>query len=106
MKQNLRQDRLYTRYAFSAVATIIGNSLAAMPAHVTNISFGGCRLGANSQIPAGIAITLKIYTSSEYFEATATVLHSTVNGVSVRFDKISPESMLVLVKWIDAAKSA
>ena len=106
MKENLRQDRLYSRYAFSAAATIIGNSLAAMPAHVTNISFGGCRLGANGQLPIGIAITLKIYTSSEYFEAAATVVHSTVNEMSVRFDKISPESMLVLVKWIDAAKLA
>ena len=105
MKQNLREDRLYTRYAFSAAATVVGSSLAATPAQVTNISFGGCRLGANGQLPAGIAITLKIYTSSEYFEAAATVVHSTANGMSVRFDKISPESMLVLVKWIDAAKS-
>jgi hypothetical protein len=43
--------RRYTRYAFSADASIIDDAGHEIPAHVTDISFGGCRLcGVASRI--------------------------------------------------------
>jgi PilZ domain len=97
--------RLCTRYAFEALAKII-TSDTELPSRVTNISFGGCRLVTNGLLPPGAAITVKIRTPTDSFAATAKVIHSTANDVGVMFDKISPESLLVLQKLIDAAKSA
>jgi hypothetical protein len=100
-----RESRLYTRYAFDAHAEII-TSEAELPSRVTNISFGGCRLLTNALLPSGATIAIKIRTPTDSFAATAKVIHSTANDVGVMFDQISPESLLVLQKLIDAAKSA
>jgi PilZ domain len=99
------ENRLYTRYAFEAHAEIITLD-AELSSRVTNISFGGCRLLTTSVLPAGATITVKIRTPTHSFVATAKVIHSTANDVGVMFDKIGPESLLVLQKLIDAAKSA
>jgi PilZ domain-containing protein len=100
-----REKRLYTRYAFEAHAEII-TSDTELPSRVTNISFGGCRLLTNGLLPAGATITVKIRTPTDSFAATAKVVHSTANDAGVMFDKISAESLLVLQKLIDVAKSA
>jgi hypothetical protein len=100
-----RENRLYTRYAFEAHAEII-TSDAELPSRVTNISFGGCRLLTNGLLPTGATITIKIRTPTDSFAATAKVMHSTANDVGVMFDKIGPEFLSVLQKWINVAKSA
>jgi PilZ domain len=105
---NKRPDappRLTTRYAFEANAEIITLDTE-LPSRVTNISFGGCRLLTTGLLPTGATITIKIRTPTHSFVATAKVIHSTANDVGVMFDKIGPESLLVLQKLIDAAKSA
>jgi hypothetical protein len=100
-----REKRFYTRYPFEAHAEIITSDVE-LPSRVTNISFGGCRLLTDGLLPAGATITIKIRTPTASFAATAKVMHSTANDVGVMFDKISPESLSVLQKLIDTAKSA
>jgi PilZ domain len=51
----LGKNRLYTRYPFTAEAKI-SSSGAVMPARVTNISFGGCRLLTNGRVPVNTAL--------------------------------------------------
>jgi hypothetical protein len=99
----VRPQRLYTRYAFSAHAVIIDNSGAEIPGHVTNISFGGCRLFAIGQFPLGTEVTIKFHKSTDYFEATATVAHSAATDVGVIFGNFREFSLLVLRKWIRVA---
>lgn len=101
----LWKNRLYTRYPFTAEAEI-NSSGAVMPARVTNISFGGCRLLTNGRVPVGDALTIKIHTPTDSFEATTKVVHSTENEAGVIFDQVSPQSLFVLQKWIRAAQSA
>jgi PilZ domain len=100
-----RENRFYTRYHFKADAKV-SVSDAAISAQVMNISFGGCRLLINSHLNVGAAITLKIHTPAEFFESTAKVVHSVEKEAGVMFDKVGPESLLVLEKWIGAAKAA
>jgi PilZ domain len=101
----LPEKRLYTRYSFTAEAEISGSG-AVMSSQVMNISFGGCRLLLHGRLEVGATVTIKIHTPTESFEATAKAVHSTENEAGVMFDKISPESLFVLQKWINAAKSA
>lgn len=98
-------NRLYTRYPFAAAAEIIDDSGAQQPSQVTNISFGGCRLITNRQLSMGAKLTVKIHTSTESFEAKATVVHSTATEAGVMFGTISAESLFVLQKWIHDAKA-
>jgi hypothetical protein len=99
------RKRLYTRYIFTADAEI-GISGVATSAKVMNISFGGCRLLINGYLEVGAAITIKIRTLSDSFEATAKVVHVAEHEAGVMFDKFTPLSLFVLQKWINAAKSA
>lgn len=105
MAQDWRQTRLYTRYPFSAAAEIVSSG-AQMPSLVVNISFGGCRLLSERPLPVGTAITLTIRTPTDAFEATAKVAYSSKSDAGVMFDKVSPQSLLVLRKWISAASEA
>jgi hypothetical protein len=97
------RERLYTRYAFSAAGEILDSSGTGMRSAVTNISYGGCRLLTQTQLPLGAAITVKIQTATEQFEATARVVHSTPSDAGVMFGDIAAASLFVLRKWIDAA---
>jgi hypothetical protein len=71
--------RLYTRYSFSAAAEIVDGSGARLRTRVTNISYGGCRLLTQGQLRFGTAVTVKIYTPTDNFEAPAKVAHATAN---------------------------
>lgn len=97
------RERLYTRYPFSAAGEILDGSGAGMPSAVTNISYGGCRLLTQRQLPLGAAITVKIHAGTEQFEAAANVVHSTPSEAGVMFGDIAARSLFVLGKWIEAA---
>jgi len=97
------RERLYTRYPFSAAGEIVSGSGAGMRSAVTNISYGGCRLLTQTQLPLGAAITVKIHTPTEQFEAAAKVVHSTPTDAGLMFGDIAAQSLFVLRKWIDAA---
>lgn len=98
-------NRLYTRYPFSAAAEIIDNSGAQMPSRVTNIGFGGCRLIATGRLSIGAEVTVKIRTSTEYFESTAAVIHSTATDLGVMFHNVGAVYFTALRRWISAMSS-
>ena len=97
------RERLYTRYPFSAAGEILDGSGEGTPSAVTNISYGGCRLLTQRQLRLGAAITVKIQTATDQFEAAAKVVHSTPGDAGVMFGDIAAQSLFVLRKWIDAA---
>ena len=101
-----RRDRLYTRYAFSAVAEIIDTSGAQMPSRVSNVSFGGCRLLASGKLRVGAEVRVKIHLAADDFEAPAQVVHSTATDAGVMFHNIAPAFLNVLHRWISAARAA
>ena len=92
--------RLCTRYAFAAAATIIDSGGLETPAQVTNISVGGCRLSTNARVSVGASVVIKIQVATDCFEARANVVHRAEDSVGVMFHNESPESLLVLNKWI------
>ena len=96
--------RLYERYDFSGSAVIIDASGAQMGAHVSNISYGGCRLLTNSRLPIAIQVTVKIRALDAELEAPAKVVHSTDNDAGVMFGKLTTEALFVLQKWIQEAR--
>ena len=97
------RERLYTRFPFSATGEIVAGPAVGMRSAVTNISYGGCRLLTSTQLPLGAAITVKIQTASEQFEAAAKVVHSTPSDAGLMFGDIAAQSLFVLRRWIDAA---
>ena len=97
------RERLYTRFPFSAAGEVVDGPSAGMRGAITNISYGGCRLLTSTQLPLGAAITVKIQTASEQFEAAAKVVHSTPSDAGLMFGDIAAQSLFVLRKWIDAA---
>ena len=100
----MRPQRLYTRYGFSATATIVHSPGVEIPAKVTNISVGGCRLLSSTvQIAVGMRVIIKIQKGSDYFEAPANVVHRAEDSIGVMFHNESQQSFLVLNKWIQEA---
>ena len=101
--ERMQPQRLYTRYSFSAPATITHTPGVEIPAEVTNISVGGCRLLSGVQIAVGMRVIIKIQKGSDYFEAPAKVVHCTEGGIGVMFHNENPQSFLVLTKWVHEA---
>ena len=97
------RERLYARYSFSATAEIVDDSGAGASASVTNISYGGCRLLTQRQLPLGAGVTVRIRTARDRFEATAKVVHSTPGDAGLMFGHVDPPSLLTLREWIEAA---
>ena len=106
MGPDQRRDRLYTRYAFSAVAEIVDTSGAQMPSRVSNISFGGCRLLSSGKLRVGAEVKVKVHLAADDFEAPAQVVHSTATETGVMFHNIGPAFLNVLHRWISAARAA
>ena len=97
--------RLYNRYPFSASGTITDNSGLEIPAQVTNISVGGCRLITTSgRLLIGERVTVRIRRDKDYFEAPANVAHCAEDRVGVMFHNETTQSWLVLTKWVEEAK--
>lgn len=99
------RERLYTRYPFSATGEIVAGTGAGMRGSITNISYGGCRLLTQQQLPFGAGITVRIQTATEQFEAAAKVVHSTPDAAGLMFGDVAAQSLFVLRKWIDAASA-
>lgn len=98
-----RKQRLYTRYAFSASASIIDSSGAEIPAQVTTIGAGGCRLVTNARFPIGERVNVRIQKGEDCFESPAQVAHCAEDGMGVMFHNESTQSLLILVKWLQQA---
>ena len=96
--------RLYNRYPFSASGTITDDSGLEIPAQMTNISVGGCRLITSARLSIGERVTVRVRRDKDYFEAPANVVHCAEDGVGVMFHNESTQSLRVLTKWVQEAK--
>ena len=96
--------RLYERYDFSASAVITDPSGIELPARVSNISYGGCRLLTKRKFTIGAEVIVKIQALEEEFEAPAKVVHSGDTDMGVMFGKLTSDALFVLQKWIAEAR--
>jgi hypothetical protein len=96
------RKRLYTRYPFSASATVADDSSVEIPAQVTTIGAGGCRLVTSARFSVGARVTVRIRKDKDYFEAPANVAHCAEDGMGLMFHGESTESLRVLIKWLKA----
>lgn len=73
---------------------------------VSELSANGCYIDEQNPFPNGTIVTLKIFSESELFEATAKVLYAHPNlGMGLVFQDVSLRSGAVLRKWLLAAKA-
>ena len=98
--------RLYTRYLFSASATVADVSGMEIPAQVTTIGAGGCRLVTSARFSVGARVIVRIRRDKDYFEAPANVAHCAEDGLGLMFHNEGPESLRVLLKWLQQAKES
>jgi PilZ domain len=98
--------RMYTRYEFSAPAEIEDSSGSRVPAKVTNISYGGCRVLIQRRMVIRAPVVVRIKTQTEAFEAHAQVAHSGAEDAGLVFGDMAPQSLLVLRKWIQGMRTS
>jgi PilZ domain len=96
-----RLKRRHERYdEFSASAVITDSSGAQVPALVSDISPGGCRLMANRTFPIAAEVRIRILGDNGDLEGLATVVHSSDAGTGVMFGNLTPDALFVLQKWL------
>jgi len=67
----------------------------------------GAYLALPDPFSKGASIRIKIRTQREFFQADATVAHSTHGlGMGVMFQAVSPRFLIVLREWLFEAQSA
>ena len=102
VSQSPANRRRAVRYAFSATAEV-SQSVHANPlyARVTEIGLHGCFLDMKDPLPAGVQVFIKIFTRSDFFESSATVIYAKPgHGVGVSFTEISRHFHSTLQKWL------
>jgi PilZ domain len=100
--QPYAERRRTIRYPFSANAEV-SQSVHANPvyARVSEIGLHGCFLDMKDPLPVGAQIFIKIFTRSDFFESSATVIYAQANhGVGVAFTEISRHFHSTLQKWL------
>jgi hypothetical protein len=90
------------RFPFVANAEVREtNSDTQINARVTEISIYGCYLDMINPCPVGTAVSIKIFTQSDFFETSASVVYSHPNlGVGLTFRDVSPHFLPTLQKWL------
>jgi hypothetical protein len=101
------EQRRSPRFPFVAVAEVTEKeSGGALVTRVSELSANGCYIDEQNPFPSGTIVTLKIFSESELFEATARVLYAHPNlGMGLVFQDVSLRSGAVLRKWLLAAKA-
>jgi PilZ domain len=98
-----KENRRSPRYPFVARAEIgeVNDSGFRIHAQTTEISLNGCFLDMANPLPVGQQIFVKIFTASDYFEASATVVYSQPNiGIGVEFHDVSRHFQPTLQRWL------
>jgi hypothetical protein len=97
------ENRRSTRYSFVARAEIgeMNDGGFRIHARTTEISLNGCFLDMANPLPEGQQIFVKIFTASDYFEASGTVVYSQPNiGVGIEFHDVSRHFQPTLQRWL------
>jgi len=105
---SMSQERRCThRYPFVATAEVEGAAGGTRCARVRDLSMAGAYLALPGPFSKGASIRIKIRTQKEFFQADATVAHSTHGlGMGVMFQAVSPRFLIVLREWLFEAQSA
>jgi len=91
------------RWPFEARAELHPENTGRILTQVKEISLHGCYLEF-SPLPKGTRVLVKIFASSDFFEANATVIFSQPNmGLGLVFRDVRPYFLLVLQKWLTQA---
>jgi hypothetical protein len=103
-----KQERRRTaRFPFVASAKIIdAESDTRIFTRISDLSLHGCHLDMPSPIPQGTTVFTKIWTGTDFFEADSTVVYQRASlGIGLTFRHVEPQRLLVLKKWLLAAKN-
>src|SRR5260221_9356058 len=105
--QSSREVRCARRYPSVATAQVQG-AIGVRSARLRNLSIAGANLAMPNPFSKGASIRIKISTRStqrEFFQADATVAHSTYGlGMGVMFRAVSPPFLIVLQQWLSQAQ--
>jgi hypothetical protein len=98
-------QRRTPRFPFSAAAVVTRMDTGASEStRVNELSLYGCYLDTRTPLPRGARVTVKINTSSEFFEAAATVVYSQPSmGMGVAFRDVKPVFLATLQQWLRQA---
>ena len=101
------EKRRNPRFPFIAEAEVAEQgSSGKLLTRVSELSVNGCYIDEQNPFPSGTIVTLKIFSESEVFDATAKVLYAHPNlGMGLVFQEISLHSGAVLREWLLAAKA-
>lgn len=90
------------RYAFSASAEIVEKATGKRTyAKVTEIGLFGCYLEIANYLPSGTLVTVKLYTTSDFFEAEAMVVYSRPDsGAGLAFREVKAHFVPTLQGWL------
>ena len=100
--EGARERRQTPRYAFSASAEIVEKATGKRTyAKVTEIGLFGCYVEIENYLPSGSRVTVKLYTTADFFEAEATVVYSRPDsGVGLAFREVKPHFVPTLQGWL------
>jgi len=105
--QSSREVRCARRYPSVATAQV-QSATGIRSARVRDLSIAGAYLAMPNPFSKGASIRIKISTQStqrEFFQADATVTHSTYGlGMGVMFHAVSPPFLIVLQHWLSEAQ--
>jgi len=105
--QSSREVRCARRYPSVATAQAQG-AIGVRSARVRDLSIAGAYLAMPNPFSKGASIRIKISmrsTQREFFQADATVAHSTYGlGMGVMFRAVSPPFLIVLQQWLSQAQ--
>jgi PilZ domain len=98
----MESTRKTPRYPFVSPADVVDvTSGSKMTAQVKELSLYGCYLDTPSPLPTRTKVTVKIYGSSEFFEAAATVIYANqMLGMGLVFRDVKPHYLGILRKWL------
>jgi hypothetical protein len=100
------QERRGLRFLFTAAAEIAPENSpgATVATRVAELSLHGCYVETPAPFEAKTQVLVKIFHSTEYFEAKATVMYvKPAMGMGLAFREVKPNFRGVLQKWILAA---
>jgi hypothetical protein len=92
--------RCARRCAFVATAQVQG-AIGIRSARVRDLSIAGAYVAMPNPFSKGASIRITISMQKEFFQADATVAHSTHGlGMGVMFQAVSPPFLIVLQRWL------
>jgi PilZ domain len=99
----IQESRCAEKYAFPAAAEV-EHSAVVRKARVRDLRIHGCYLAMPDPFSESALVLVKIRTRTEFFQADATVAHSTFGaGMGVMFNEVSPPFLIVLQRWLSEA---